>query len=142
MSAARYDAVIVGAGPNGLTAAAVLSRAGRRVLVLEAKNHIGGACSSADITGTGTIHDLGSAVHPLAAASPAFRALGLEHYGLTWCHPDIPIAHPLGDGTAAVAYRSLDETTTALGADGEHYRKLIAPLVEHWDELLASVLAP
>jgi phytoene dehydrogenase-like protein len=142
MSAARYDAVIVGAGPNGLTAAAVLSRAGRRVLVLEASSRVGGACSSADITGTGSIHDLGSAVHPLAAASPAFRALGLEQHGLTWCHPDIPIAHPLGDGTAAVAYRSLDETATALGADGEHYRKLIAPLVEHWDELLASVLAP
>ncbi|MEP6659375.1 MAG: NAD(P)/FAD-dependent oxidoreductase [Acidimicrobiales bacterium] len=142
MSAARYDAVVVGAGPNGLTAAAVLSRAGRRVLVLEANNRVGGACSSADITSTGSIHDLGSAVHPLAAASPAFRALGLEQYGLTWCHPDIPVAHPLGDGTAAVAYRSLDETAAALGTDGEHYRKLIGPLVEHWDGLLASVLAP
>jgi phytoene dehydrogenase-like protein len=142
MPAARYDVVIVGAGPNGLTAAAVLSRAGRRVLVLEANNHVGGACSSADLTGTGTIHDLGSAVHPLAAASPAFRALELERHGLTWCHPEIPIAHPLGDGTAAAAYRSLDETAAGLGPDGGHYRKLISPLVEHWDGLLASVLAP
>src|ERR1700738_1606735 len=115
MSAARYDAVIVGAGPNGLTAAAVLSRAGRRVLVLEANTRVGGACSSADLTGTGTIHDLGAAVPPLAAASPAFRALELERHGLTWRHPDIPVAHPLRDGTAAAAYRSLDETAAALG---------------------------
>lgn len=97
-----YDAVIVGAGPNGLTAACVLARAGRRVLLIEARETAGGGVSSAETTLPGFIHDLGSAVHPFGVASPVFRALHLERFGLRWIQPPLPVAHPLDGGRAAL----------------------------------------
>jgi len=137
-----YDAVIVGAGPNGLSAGVVLARAGWSVLVVEQSDTIGGAARSAEVTRPGFVHDLGSAIHPLAAASPLFRSLPLDEYGLSWVHPDVPLAHPLGNGHAAVMHRSLDQTAQRLGADGTMYRRLLAPLSRHWRSLVDELLQP
>ena len=107
LTAMRYDAVVVGAGPNGLAAAVTLARAGRSVLVVEAGDRPGGGAGSAELTLPGVIHDVCSAVHPLAAASPFVRSLPLAAHGLEWAHPEIDLAHPLDDGTAALLSRSL-----------------------------------
>src|SRR5215218_7488165 len=125
-----YDAVVVGAGPNGLAAAVELARNGRSVAVLEAKETVGGGTRSAEITLPGFIHDLGSAIHPLGYASPVFRQLPLEEYGLEWVHPPAPLAHPFDDGTAAVLERSVEETAAALGPDARAYERLIEGVVE------------
>jgi len=137
-----YDAVVVGAGPNGLSAAIVLAQAGWSVLLVEQGDTVGGAARSAEVTRPGFVHDLGSAIHPLAAASPFFRTLPLEKYGLSWIQPDLPLAHPLGDGHAAAMHRSLDRTAERLGADGAAYRRLMAPLVNRWRSLMDEVLQP
>lgn len=136
------DAIVIGAGPNGLAAAVVLARAGWSVRVLEQSRAIGGACRSEQVTQPGFVHDLGSAVHPMAAASPLFRTLPLDHYGLTWVHPDLPLAHPLDGGQAAVLHRSLSGTARALGADATAYRRLVGPLVDRWPALRDEILQP
>ena len=127
------DVLVVGAGPNGLSAAIAAARAGYRVLVLEAEPTAGGAARTEALTLPGFLHDFGSAVHPLAALSPFFRTLPLERYGLTWIQPEIPLAHPLADQTAAVLHRSLAETaaviSTRAGGDGVSYaRHMRAPM--------------
>ncbi len=137
----EYDAVVVGAGPNGLAAAITLAQAGRSVLLLEANATVGGGARSAALTLPGFVHDLGSAIHPMCLASPFLRALPLERYGLQWIHPEVPVAHPLDDGAAAL-YRSLEETAAALGADGAAYRRLMAPLLERWQALMDETLQP
>ena len=111
----RYDAVVVGSGPNGLAAAITLARSGCSVLVLEANSTIGGGARSAELTLPGFVHDICSAVHPLAAGSPFFKTLPLERFGLSWIQPEIPLAHPLDDGTAACLHRDLDLTADSLG---------------------------
>ena len=121
----KYDAVVVGSGPNGLAAAITLARARYSVLVLEANATIGGGARSAELTLPGFIHDLCSAVHPLAVGSPFFKTLLLEQFGLTWIQPDLPLAHPLDDATAACLYRDVDLTSAQLNADGRAYRRLI-----------------
>lgn len=135
-------AFVVGSGPNGLTAAIILAQAGRRVTVLESEHSIGGGVRSAQLTLPGFTHDVCSAIHPLGAGSPVFAAFPLERFGLEWVHPALPLAHPLDDGTAAVLARSPEETAAGLGADGESYRRLVAPAVEHWEELSGLVLSP
>lgn len=137
-----YDAIVVGAGPNGLSAAVELARAGWSVLLVEQADTVGGAARSAEVTRPGFVHDLGSAIHPLAAASPFFRTLPLEEYGLSWVQPDLPLAHPLGDGRAAAMHRSLDRTAEHLGPDGAAYKRLLAPLANRWRSLMEEVLQP
>jgi phytoene dehydrogenase-like protein len=133
---------VVGSGPNGLAAAITLARAGRSVLVLEAANTVGGGVRSAELTLPGFLHDVCSAVHPLAASSPCFRELPLADHGLELVHPPAPLAHPLDDGTAVMLERSVDETAAGLGSDAEAYRKLMAPLVERGDLLEPFLLGP
>ncbi len=138
----RYDAVVVGAGPNGLAAAITLAQAGRSVIVFEAKETIGGGCRSAELTLPGFVHDVCSAIHPLGAASPFFRSLPLEQHGLEWIHPAAPLAHPFDDGTAAILERSVDATAAGLGEDAAAYRRLMAPLVRDWDTIVNAFLGP
>ena len=125
-----YDAVVVGAGPNGLAAAVELARDGRSVAVLEAGETVGGGTRSAEITLPGFIHDLGSAIHPLGYASPFFRQLPLEEHGLEWVHPPAPLAHPFDDGAAVVLERSVQETAAALGSDARAYERLMKGVAE------------
>jgi phytoene dehydrogenase-like protein len=139
---ATHDAIVVGSGPNGLAAAITLARAGRSVLVLEAADAIGGGTRTAELTLPGYRHDVCSAIHPLALASPFLRTLPLERHGLSFVHPAIPLAHPLDDGSAAVLHRSLGETAAGLGADGPAYRRLLEPLARAWEPLVDDLLAP
>ena len=105
-----FDAVVVGAGPNGLSAGIELAQAGKRVLVLEGEETIGGGSRTLELTLPGFLHDPCSAIHPLALASPFFQTLPLASYGLSWAEPPIAMAHPFDDGTAATLMISLDET--------------------------------
>src|SRR4051812_46863372 len=116
------DAIVVGAGPNGLSAAVALAQAGRRVTVYEALERVGGGASSAELTLPGFTHDVCSAVHPTAVASPFWRTLPLGDHGLTWIEPRAEVAHPLDDAPAGIAWRSLDDTARDLGGDAGAYR--------------------
>jgi phytoene dehydrogenase-like protein len=137
-----FDAIVIGAGPNGLAAAITLALAGRSVLVIEASESIGGGASSAELTLPGFVHDVCSAVHPMAAGSPVFAQWPLHDHGLLWIHPSIPLAHPLDDGTAAVLQRSIADTCRGLGRDGNAYRRLIEPLTRNFDSLVSDLLGP
>jgi phytoene dehydrogenase-like protein len=137
-----YDAVIVGAGPNGLAAAITLARGGKSVLVLEAKETIGGGTRSAELTLPGFVHDVCSALHPLGVASPFFRDLPLAQYGLDWIFPTVSLAHPLDDGTAVLVEGTVEETAANLGPDAAAYQRLMGPLVANWQELLDGILGP
>ncbi len=141
-STAGRRAVVVGSGPNGLTAAAVLARAGWEVDVYERHSAPGGASASADVLGPGTIVDLGAAGHSFGVASPVFRDLGLEQQGLTWLHPPVPMAHPLDGRPAAVLYPTMEETVAGLGRDGSAWARLHAPLVADIDAHLENILGP
>lgn len=134
------DAVVIGSGPNGLAAAVTLARHGRSVTVIEAADRIGGCCRSAALTLPGFVHDVGAAVLALGAASPVLATFPLERHGLAWIEPEIPLAHPLDGGRAAVLHRSLRRTAAGLGADGAAWRRRFGPLVADRDRLLPTVL--
>jgi phytoene dehydrogenase-like protein len=139
---ASLDAIVVGSGPNGLAAAIALAKAGRSVRVYEAEATVGGAVRSAELTEPGFVHDTCSTVHALALVSPFLKSLPLAAHGLSFAHPEAPVAHPLDDGTAVVVRRSLDETADSLGADGRAYRRLFRPFVDRSDDLMEALLAP
>lgn len=133
----EVDAVVVGAGPNGLTAAAVMARAGLQVQVYEADPTIGGGARTRELTLPGFRHDPCSAVHPLGVGSPVFRALGL---GVDWLQPEVALAHPFPDGTAAVLDRDVERTATSLGPGAAAYRRLVGDLADHWRDLAGDLL--
>ena len=145
MSAARYDAIVIGAGPNGLTAAVTLARGGRSVLCVEAAATLGGAASTAELTLPGFRHDVFSAVHPAGIASPVFADLGLERHGLRWIQPELAMVHPLADGRGAALSRDLAYTARsleALGAgDGERWAQFVTPYLRHFEAVRATMLA-
>ncbi len=137
-----YDAIVIGSGPNGLAAAITIARQKRSVLVVEAEPTIGGGARSAALTLPGFVHDVCSAIHPMAVASPFFLSVDLAEYGVEWIHPPAPLAHPLDDGTAAMLERSLDDTARTLGPDGNAYKRLFGPLVANAADLFADALGP
>ena len=136
------DVVVVGAGPNGLSAAIALAQVGRRVLVLEAAPTVGGGSRTAELTLPGFRHDVCSAIHPAAMASPAFRALPLSEHGLEFIQPPVALAHPFDDGTAAALSRSVRETAATLGEDAAAYERLMGPLVRDADRLIPQLMGP
>jgi phytoene dehydrogenase-like protein len=140
----RYDidAVVVGAGPNGLTAAITLAESGLSVRVYEARSQVGGGASTEELTLPGFRHDPCSAVHPLGAGSPVFTRFPLRRHGLRWVRPEFPMAHPFPRGDAAVLARSARATAERLGPDAATYRRLVEPLVDHWWELAPEILRP
>jgi len=137
-----YDAVVIGSGPNGLAAAITMQQAGLSVLLVEAKSVIGGGMRSAELTLPHFVHDVCSAIYPLAVGSPFFRTLPLEQHGLEFIHPTIAAAHPFDDGKAAALHRSLEQTAQALDEDEQSYLKLMKSLIKDWPRIVSDVLGP
>lgn len=137
-----YDAIVVGSGPNGLAAAITIQQAGLSVLLAEAKEVIGGGLRSAELTLPGFVHDICSAIHPLAAGSPFFKTLQLKQHGLEFIYPTIAAAHPFDNGTYAALYKELQQTAQVLGEDEQSYLKLLKPLIKDWPKIAADVLGP
>ncbi|MDH3189019.1 MAG: NAD(P)/FAD-dependent oxidoreductase [Acidimicrobiia bacterium] len=135
----EYDAVVVGAGPNGLAAAAHLTRRGRKVLVVERADVIGGGTRTEELTLPGFRHDVCSAIHPLGIASPFFREIGLD---VEWVQPRMPVSHPLGGGRPAGLSQDFETTATRFGEDADRYRKIVGPLVARADELIEDFVGP
>ncbi len=135
----KYDAVIVGSGPNGLAAAITMAQKGLSVLLIEAKEKIGGGMRSASLTLPGFVHDVCSSVHPLGVASPFFQSLNLKACGLKWIFPPAPLAHPLDNGKVVMLENSVNATAAELGIDRDSYRNLIQPIVNKWDYLLGEI---
>lgn len=138
----KYDAVIVGSGPNGFGAAITLQQAGLSVLLIEGNEDIGGGVRSAELMMPGVVHDICSAIHPLAAGSPYLKTLPLDQFGLEFIYPEVAAAHPLENGDAGILYQSLDKTVENLGKDGRNYRNLIEPIVQSYPKLIQDVLDP
>ena len=137
-----YDAIIIGAGPNGLAAAIRLAQEGLSVKIFEQAETVGGGTRTLELTKPGFHHDICSAIHPLAKASPFLNTLPLADFGLEWVQPDVPVAHPLHDQPAGALFRSLDKTVEHLGSDGKKYRQIVSPFIKSWDGLLTDILAP
>lgn len=136
---ADFDATVVGSGPNGLAAAVELARNGRKVLVIEGSDEVGGGTRTAELTIPGFRHDVCSAIHPSGIASPFFNEIGLD---VDWIQPPIPLTHPLGDGRVAALHRSVEETASQFGDDKTKYQRMMGPLVDNADELIEDTLAP
>ncbi|HVV05300.1 MAG TPA: NAD(P)/FAD-dependent oxidoreductase, partial [Puia sp.] len=142
MSKKDYDAVVVGSGPNGLAAGIALQQVGLSVLLLEARSEIGGGMRSAELTLPGFVHDVCSAIHPMAANSPFFGTLPLEQHGLEYIYPPVSAAHPFDDGTAATLVGSVSDTARLLGDDEGAYRRVFESLVRDWPSIAPDVLGP
>jgi len=137
-----YDAVIVGSGPNGLAAAITLQQQGLSTLLIEGADTVGGGMRTKELTLPGFKHDVCSAVHPMAMASPFMRSLPLREYGLAFIHPPYAAAHPLDNGETALLYNNLQDTATDLGRDGKYYEQLIRYVVDHWETLALDTMGP
>jgi phytoene dehydrogenase-like protein len=142
LSSVDYDVVVVGSGPNGLSAAITLQKAGLKILLIEGASAIGGNMRSAELTLPGFIHDMGSAIHPMAAASPFFSGLPLKEFGLEYIFPEYAAAHPFDDGTATTLESSVQKTASGLGMDAESYAKLFSRLADEWPLIDSDVLGP
>lgn len=138
----KYGAIIVGSGANGLAAAIHLQRSGINTLIIEQAERPGGATKTEELTLPGFKHDVGSAIHPMAYASPFFNTLPLEDYGLEWVFPEIPFAQPFSDGSAFAAYQNVEQTAEQMGSDEKAYRRLFDPLVENWTKINRDLLGP
>ncbi len=137
-----FDAAVIGSGPNGLAAAIALAQAGRRVVVYELGDTIGGSARTVEHTLPGFRHDLCSSIHPMAPRSPFFASLPLSEHGLRWVHSPAVVAHPLDDAPAVLQHRDPDRTAATLGVDRRRYVEAVAPFVGRWDELARDALAP
>jgi phytoene dehydrogenase-like protein len=137
-----YDAIVIGSGPNGLAAAILMQQQGLSVLLIEGKGTIGGGMRSAELTLPGFVHDICSAIHPLAVSSPFFETLSLGDHGLEYIYPEIAAAHPFDNGTAAVVKNSVEETARLLGKDEQAYLRLMQPIVKDWPSIAPDVLGP
>jgi phytoene dehydrogenase-like protein len=142
MNRTEYDAVVIGAGPNGLAAAITLQMAGLNVLLIEGEDRIGGGMRSAELTLPGFTHDICSAIHPMAAASPFFLTLPLRKFGLEYIYPPFAAAHPFDDGSSALLQNSITKTAEDFGIDRDAYIKIIGPLVRDWPLINNSLLGP
>ncbi|HEY9776581.1 MAG TPA: NAD(P)/FAD-dependent oxidoreductase [Planktothrix sp.] len=143
LSQKKYDAVVVGSGPNGLAAAIVMLERGYSVAVIEGQSTAGGGCRSAELTLPGYVHDLCSSVHPLGFGSPIFRTWPLDKFGLEWVQPPAPYAHPFDGGRAAVVERSIEATAAQFGPDARGYKRLMQPIVPgDWDEVCQVLREP
>lgn len=142
MQKTEFDAIVVGSGPNGLAAAITLQQSGLSVLLLEGGNTIGGGLRSKELTLPGYIHDVCSAIHPMAVSSPFFNSLPLEQHGYSYIYPPVAAAHPFDDGTAAVLRSSPEETALLLGEDEKAYLQLINPIIKNWPLIAPDILAP
>lgn len=140
----KYDAIIIGSGPNGLAAGIRLAQEGLSVKIFEKEDTIGGGTRTLELTRPGFHHDICSAIHPLAKASPFLKRLPLEDYGLNWIQPEVPVAHPLDDEPAGVLFRSFDKTVSYIQKDEDksNYAHSIAPFLNKWDGLLSDLLGP
>ncbi len=143
------DAVVVGAGPNGLSAAITLARAGRSVRLIEGAATVGGGVRSAPLTLPGFTHDVCSAIYPMTVGSPFLSTLPLDRHGLRWIQPPLALAHPLDDGSAGVisssssSSSSWEETADSLGAkDGRAWERMLRPLADDWERFAAALLGP
>jgi len=137
-----YDAVVVGSGPNGLAAAILLQQQGLSVLIIEGKDVIGGGLSSAELTLPGFTHDVCSAIHPMALASPFFKTLPLAGFGLEYLQPPLAAAHPFDDGTAAILDHSIQKTAEYLGRDAKTYASLMENVTAAWPLIAEDALGP
>ncbi|HAL82208.1 MAG TPA: FAD-dependent oxidoreductase [Mucilaginibacter sp.] len=137
-----FDAIVVGSGPNGLAAAILMQQKGLSVLLIEGKETVGGGLRSAELTLPGFVHDICSAVHPLAVASPFFETLPLSDHGLEYIYPEIAAAHPFDNGSVAILKKSLEETALLLGTDEQAYLDLMQPIVKDWPSIAPDVLGP
>ena len=135
----EFDATVVGAGPNGLAAAVEMALAGRKVLVVEGADEIGGGTRTEELTLPGFIHDVCSAIHPTGVASPFFKELNLD---IDWIHPPIPFSHPLDGGRSVGLHRSVEETASQLGIDESTYIGLMGPLSDGIDEVIEDLFGP
>lgn len=137
-----FDAVVIGSGPNGLAAAITLQQAGKRVLVLEKQATVGGGMRSAELTLPGFVHDVCSAIHPMAVASPFFTALPLHEFGLEFIQPEIPLAHPFDGGTAIGLYPSIAQTAHQAQEDAQGYTRLMQSVTTSWPHIADNLLGP